>query len=350
MKRTDKSKLKSNAVFFCTAALFALLIIKSSEVKAAVTQVFTGCARNIIPPLFPALALSGFMSLNGLPGTLRKTVGAAARTLLGISPDCTGAVVFGAAAGYPAGVKTAVQLFAGGRADKDSCARAAALFVNPGVVFTVITVGRQMCGSALTGVLLYTSVLLAQFLTGIITRKPIKNNTIKTETVSSEDYGQNLINAVNTAVSSCVSITAWITLFGAAQALVKLLPLRRFDGVLSLTSEVTQAVSYSLYTNSLPKCAFALGSGGLCVVCQLMPDIKKLGIPLRRFLFYRLFIGALSAVITKLALFLFPAAVTTGSVSAVFALSQTPSPRGFFSLLFLCVIFMFSIANRLESC
>ena len=158
-----------------------------------------------------------------------------------------------------------------------------------------------------------------------------------------------LTNAVSGTADACISMTAWITAFGAVSQLTRIIPLHNFRPALLPFLEVTQATSNYLYNSNYSLAAFSLGFGGICIFFQLLPDMLKLEISPLRFLIFRTVCGLFSAGIMQCLCRLFPAAVTV-SVWPGNAALQLSSNTGAFSMLFFCVIFMFGLANKFSLC
>ncbi len=346
----QKRNKTKNLCFFTAALLFILLIIFSSDVKKAAYDSLKNCAENIVPPLFPALILSSFMTSIGLPKIIKKLFGFPVKRLYGLSENCTEAVLFGSAAGFPSGVKIAVQLYREGKISEKDAVRAALLTVNPGIVYTVTAVGGMIFGSIKTGIMLYISVLSSQTLCAVLTkRKRSENIIIKTSENIDFDFSSALTSSVSRSVTACISMSSWIILFGAFSAIVNNFTLQFNLQQSRLFTEVTDAVSYSLYRNSPEMCAFALGFGGICIFLQLLPELHELGIKPFLYFAYRFMNGGFAWLFMTVLQKLF-----ASEALAVFAeYPVTPIHSSFtcmLSLTFLCIIFMFGIANRFEIC
>lgn len=291
------------------------------------------------------------MSQIGFPEKIKKLLSLLTKVLTGLPADCTEVLIFGLTSGYPTGVKIA-KLYADMEAvPQKSAKKAALLSVNPGIVYTVITVGKLQLGSASTGIIMYMCILLSQMVFAFITKKKnhggFQNTKAKQNTAS---ISQIFCTSVSTATDACFSLTAWIALFGAFGEIAKQFPLHKIHHLWDMIFEVTSAVSKSLYSNSVEQCTFSLGFGGLCLMFQLLPDLNRLNIKPWEYLSVRLFTGLSASLLMKLCRLFIPVAFVPAFAPEKTVKLSNNAASGFISVLFLCVIFMYSIANRLALC
>lgn len=335
--------------FFIAAGLYVLHIVFNSPVKEGMISSFMNCVEYVLPSVFPALILTTLMTYVGMPKGIKKITEFFIEKIFGVPKQAAQILFYGLIAGYPAGIKTAVTL----RKEKICSARSAKtaglIATNPGIAFTILTLGKQTSSPKL-GALLYLAVTFSQIVCSFFLRKKNKaKEAVAIFQSPSKDFRTALTQAVSSSVNACISFTSWITAFGIISGLTSLLPLQSFQKLLSPFLEVTQATSVSLVNHNYPATAFSLGFGGLCVFFQLLPDMVFLGISPAAFLLFRLANGLLAAGIMALFSFIFPASVT----AAVYTISPLPTIHTFgevFSLFFFCVIFMFGLANKLSVC
>lgn len=321
--------------------MLILLFYRYKSVRNGVTEGIAVCMENIVPSLFPMLILSSFMSSAGLPERLRRILFFPLRILTGISEDAAMCFFFGASAGYPVGVKTASSLFKENRISRTAAVRAALLNVNPGLAFTILTVGKQFFGSAGIGLTLYCSVTLSNLILGILMRfvSPIREAQNHALPQIIPNYAEALISAVGNAVRTLTSVCAWIIAFSAFSALLGASKERFF---FSAFLEVTSASEICAAAGKLPQCAFVLGFGGICILLQLLQDLFFLGIKIYQYLACRLLCGGTAYLIESAMIRLFRISTAVSSVEKSVSLSQN-SFAGSLALLFLCAVFMLSL-------
>ena len=341
MKHISDSKkqiLSSAAVLL----LSALVIQQNSLVRDGVSQGIAVCTGSVIPSLFPMLILSAFLTSAGLPQPLCGLLFFPIKKLTGVSADAAECFLFGSTAGYPVGVKTSAALFRKNQLSKPSATRAALLNVNPGVAFSVLTVGKQFFGNTVIGLSLFTSVTLSNLAAGILLNliMPLQERPVKKEDAGSTVYSAALITAVESSVRSLVSISAWIVAFSAFTA-----PLQAVINTPILISllEVTNAAQTCARHGNCALCAFSLGFGGFCVFLQLLPELKTLGITAAKYLGVRVFAGLCACIIEIAILRIFRLSSAVFSpANTEFRISRS-SLVGSISIFFLSAVFILSL-------
>ena len=347
-KKTYKPK---NSIYFLAAGMiFILTAIYGSEVKQAVKNALAFCAENMVPPLFPALFLTSFMTSAGIPERLKKILALPAKHIFGLPESCVEVVLMGLTAGYPAGTKAAAQLLREKKVSIEYASRAAAATVNPGLIYTVTAVGANMFGSAKIGVMLYFSVLSAQLAVAFFTKKKRSAPGKISAEYEHFRFSTALTTAVSNAANACISMSSWIAVFNVLTVFVNKISLQLIKNSWMLLSEITGAVSYSLYKNSPELCAFSLAFGGICIFCQLLPELESLGVGAGEYFFDRTLTGLLSMTVMRLLRIIFPSAVAVSLPLCQNTAVLTQTAANGLSLIFLSVIFMYAIANRFGIC
>lgn len=343
-------KNKSILIFIVSCILIILIFVNGAEIKSEVYSSFINSVQNIIPSLFPGLVLTTFVSQIGFPKFLKKMFKFVFRIVFGLPSCCSEIMFFGLTSGYPTGVKTARIHAEKGLTDIKAAKRVALLSVNPGLMYTIITVGKLQYGSNVTGSAIYLCITLAQIIVGLCTKQKIEEHTSKNESVNKGNFGELFCETVKGATDTCFSMTAWIALFGAISFLLKKSPFINETKYFELILEVTNGISISIKRNSIEQCTFSMGFGGLCLMLQLLPDLIKLGITPGEYLSYRFAVGLLSSLFIKVFRHFLPVAFQP-VFSSVRAVDLSANKfQGFSSILFLCVIFMYSLANRFAMC
>lgn len=301
---------KSKELFIiATLILFiAGLFLNYDEIKISFTADLKRCIDNILPPLFPMLILSSFLSESELIARLFKKnkdpKTALARFSLSLFPE----IIFGVVGGYPVGVKTLSGSVAKNPALKHNARLLALCSINPGPAFTVLVVGKSVFGTINAGASLYISVTAANMLLFIFLFLLFGEKTdLKSKTPSTDTSADTaLVNAVKNATENACSITAWIILFGILYTILSQINVPFFSSFLNLTGEITHAVDHCFQRHSLSLCAFALSFAGVCIYCQILPDLHRLDIKLFPYFLCRAICGLFSLLIEMLILRLFP--------------------------------------------
>ena len=343
MKQTNGKAFQYTVFTLCVAAA-AALFLRAREIRAAILAGASLCFQNILPPVFPMLILSGLLAETGLPPKLQNGISAPFRYFPGVSSFLFPALLFGAAGGYPVGVKMLAKLTCGKKTHDPEAAALAVFNVNPGPAYAILAVGAGIFGSAAMGCIFYLSVTAANaLLFRLLNRKQFGDRQEQVRTFTFADLTTPLENAVTGAIRSALQMTAWILIFQAIRAgaapLTDLLPFQ-------LTLEITGAVEACRARGFPTFCAFALGFGGLSLYFQLAGDLRALGVRASKYFACRAAAGLLSAVFTRLALFVFPpvaaAAFPAGAAVRVFRTDAL----GAASLLFACAAFIVDSMTR----
>jgi len=334
-------KHKRDAGFIIALSVYILAFVFSSKVKQGVLDAVDICLGSIIPSLFPMLVLSTFLTLTGIPEKLKRLIFFPVGKITGLSADAAESFIFGATAGYPVGVKTAYYLYRKKRIGLKQAGKAALININPGLAFSVIVTGKIMFGSALTGLTLYISVTAANLLLGFLLRDKKTDISAKNKKAAPrQDISHNLIDAVSSSVKSMASICAWITVFSAFTApLTDILK----TPYINILLEVTSGTKLCAEKGFLPLCAFTMGFGGACVLFQLLPEIKELGIPIKKYLLCRLFSGIAAFITETLLINAFPVQRAVFSEESGIINLRGASLSGSTALIILCAVFMFSV-------
>jgi len=176
-------------------------------------------------------------------------------------------------------------------------------------------------------------------------------NIIRDNPLDSLSY--RFVESVEKASVSVMKICAWITLFSCLFSLLKELGLS--DNTMSMIRcvlEVTGGCRSAAEYGNIYTVTATLGWSGLCVVCQVLGDVRKVGTPLPLFLAFRAVHAALAAVVCYALLTLFPVSVSTfvplapDTAVEVFSASAPAAV----ALLGLCTVFVVDLDRNKKMC
>lgn len=307
-----------------------------------------------VPSLFPFLAVSVFVSGFAVPDKLQGVLSAVMRFLFRLPGEAVYAVVFGLVGGYPVGCAVTARLYEQGKVTREQAQRMTLFCVNSGPAFAVTAVGSVMLGDSRAGVLIFASLCVSSVLIGIALRfvSPVPQvNEIRDNPLIPLSY--RFVESAEKASLSVFRICAWITLFSCFFSLLKELGLN--DNIMSVIRcvfEVTGGCRSAAEYGNIYTVAATLGWSGLCVVCQVLGDVRKVGTPLPLFLAFRAVHAALAAVVCRVLLTLFPVSVST------FVTLASDTEVGLFSasapaalaLLGLCTVFVVDLDRNKKMC
>lgn len=307
-----------------------------------------------VPSLFPFLAVSVFISGFAVPDKLQGVLSAVMRFLFRLPGEAVYAVLFGLIGGYPVGCAVISRLYEQGKVTREQAQRMTLFCVNSGPAFAVTAVGAVMLGDSKAGVLIFASLCVSSVLTGVALRfvSPVPN-VEEAKEISHMPLSNRFVEATEKASVSVMKICAWITLFSCLFSLLKELGLS--DNVMAVIRclfEVTGGCRSAAEYGNIYTVAATLGWSGLCVACQVLGDVRKVGTPLPVFLAFRAVHAALAAVVCRVLLVLFPVSVSTFAplVSDTAVEIFSASAPAALALLGLCTVFVVDLDRNKKMC
>ncbi len=351
MKR--KNVRKASAV--AAAVGFGVLaVMYPSAVVSGVGSGLETCVGVVVPSLFPFMVVSSFVS--GIPASDRiaRVVSPVMRYVFRLPAAAFPALLFGFIGGFPVGCSVAAELYAQGKIDREHAQRLTLFCVNAGPAFTVTAVGAVMLGSVRMGAVLFVSVCAASLITavflGFMSPVPQKECS-RIEEV--KPISAVLVGSVERSAYTMLGICAWVTAFSCLFSLLGAVGLsERALSVVKCICEVTCGCGIAAHNGNIYAVAATLGWSGLCVICQVIGFVQKVGTPLKLFLAFRAVVAAMTAVICRLILYFFPVETSVylpldGSVGAEFFSASAPAAV---ALMCLCAVFVIDLDRTRKLC
>ncbi len=330
--------------FWCGVAAGLAVLLRPQAATEGVKNGLALCAGVVIPSLFPFLAVSSFCAQTGTP----KALGTLTRVLFRLPPGAAPAVLFGLLGGYPVGCKTAAQLEQNGLLTREQAQRCTLFCVNAGPAFAITAVGGVMLGSRQTGLLLFVSLTAAALILGVLLRFTAAPPEKAAPVPVAVPPAAALVGACEAAARAMFGICAWVTLFSCFHALLpgSGLPGGWRSALICLT-EVTAGCAFAADGANLYAVAALLAWSGVCVVCQVLPQLKQLGTPLPLFLCFRAAHAALTCAVLWGLLRLFPVdcAVFSTFAGPAAAKSYSVSAPAAAALLALCTVLLADVGR-----
>ena len=275
-KRSEK--LSAAVCIILTSACCLLSVIYSSAVKTAVTEAVERCMNVIIPSLFAFMALSQIMLKSGAGAAVSKPFLIFAK-IMGMPAQLFYVFIISSVAGYPVGIKLLADLKNRGDIDSQTANALSAFCYCGGPAFFSGTIGLAVFGDTRAGMLIFISVLSANFLVGCVICRIFKPK-YKVQKNKTEFSAEILIDSVTSAGRSmmmiCLMIVFCSALISLAEAAGAFEMLVKFTGIsenalvmirscmeISFISQLS-GTPYSL----LPCCAAVCSFGGICVLVQ----------------------------------------------------------------------------------
>ncbi len=258
--------------FIPTAAVMALLLLRSAQAAEAVRLGLRLCAVSLLPALFPFFVAVSFAVNAGLFHTLRHW---------GIS---TASAVFflGALGGYPLGARTAGEAYRSGLLTKQEVESLLRCCNNAGPAFILTVVGQNVFKSSSAGLMLWGIHLVTALVLFLLfyRRKSGKTaqNTPQFSLVNA------FLSAVTGAAETMLHLSAFVVFFSVAMALLATV-LGTVPPMLAGFVELTVGVT-NLANNRLGFTAASalLGWGGIAVHCQTAAVLSDTDLSLHPYL------------------------------------------------------------------
>ena len=350
-----KIKMRAASVVWCAVAVGAgvLAVVHPQASLNGMKSGLETCAGIIIPSLFPFMVISSFVA--GLPVSdgVAKVVSPFMRYVFRLPGEAFAAVVFGLAGGYPVGCSVAVRLLEQGRITREQAQRLTLFCVNAGPAFTVTAVGAVMLGSIRLGLILFVSSCCASVITGILLG--LAADVPEPCGVSASvrlPCSAVLVESVEKSALAMLRISAWVAAFSCLVSLFGELGISEAVlNVLRCVAEVSGGCRAAAQSGNFYIIAATVGWSGLCVICQLLGDVRRVGTPLAVFLAFRAVNGGLCVVVCRALLYFFPVEVSAFAplVTGGAEMFSASAPAAV-ALMCLCAVFVIDLDRNRKVC
>ncbi len=354
MKAKNKEILREAPKIVVVALSVLCLIIFPSEIGNGIKKGLSLSGETLIPALFPFMILSSYIAASPIFIRISKLMEKPSRFLFNVSGEGFISIMLGTIGGYPIGPKTVSELYETGIISKEDSHRLLCWCINPSPSFVITAIGTFMLGNTKSGVLIFLSNLLASFVIGFFVRftgKEAQKITPSFLTIKNTDA---FISSVSSGSKAMLSVCGWVLTFSAiSSALECIIGTGNFSIFIKAMSEVTTGCnSVSQQGFSLPVLSAVTGFGGLAVIFQIAPYVRKCCYDLKAFICMRLLNGALSAFICTGFCKLFPQTTDVLQVlnigNARLELSHSLIATIF--LLITCILLILEVDNKGKVC
>ncbi len=345
-KSTEENVKNKTVKTFTSVSVLGVivcLLVFSKEIRSSIVQTLGLSVGTVIPSLFPMLVVSDFAVRSGILQPATQTAHKFANKVFGISVASLPVVFFGLTGGFLTGIKTAVSLYETNVISEKEAQKLCTFCISPGLAFCIATVGDGMLHNKTIGILLLLSCTAASLVIGLCGKKTSTTQT-QTKPLPSLSVAEAFTAAVAKSAAAMLSLTAWMAVFAALQAVLFCILPQKMLSVCNLFFEVTNAAQHCVQTKSFPLCAAAMGFGGLCIFFQMLPDLQKIHFSPMRFLFFRVIHAVAAGCFYELLSTVVPAAKRTACM-AVTVKPFSASPLSSFFLLLACLIFVLDLAQ-----
>lgn len=351
IKLKRKIKIISACIFCLIPAAF---ILKYPTLSAdGIRNGLEICGKTMIPSLFPFLVISAFATSSGILEIMGRKTEKICRKILKLSGTAGSVIFFGLWGGFPVGCSMAQTLLSQNKITQNEAKRIVLSSVNAGPAFVIGAVGTMFLSSFKAGVIMYVSLSLASLTISFLSRFILEDTTKKQiNGAAPSPLSEAFVTSVYSASQSMISICAWLVVFSCFLAIATgKTSGENTSSFLKAVCEVSLGCSeISRFRNPVILSAI-IGWGGLCVHCQVLPNVIKTGLKLKYFFCSRLLHSMLASIICSLLIKIFPCEISvfssgTETIAQTFAVSA-PAATG---LLIMCAIFILDLDTHKKMC
>ncbi len=340
-------KLKKEYLSLALILCCIFLIFRFPDaVKNGVNEGINICFYTIIPSLFPFMVLSTYIVKSNILSPVYKWFSIPVKVIFRQPSSAISVILLSMVGGFPIGIKMANDLYAKGHITKEQAQRLCLFCMNAGPAFVITAVGTNMLKSTKAGIIIYSSLCISAFITGIISSFIAEKNCDTRKFKNEKSLQLSSFSASVTDAVQCIfNICAWIVLFSAITTCINTfnLPEKAFICTTSFL-EVTKGCSVLAGNMALPFISGIISFGGICVHCQVLEYMKNIEIKYSHFFISRILSGILTGVISYLFLIFFPVEINVFSNSdTISSYSFSFSYSAFFVFILMCVIMILDI-------
>lgn len=321
------------------------------------------CGDILIPSLFPFMVLSSLIVRCGLSDKVSKILDFIMNKLFRLSGACGISFLLSMLGGYPVGARGIIALLEKGNISKKQAECMALFMVGGGPAFIVFVVGDELLKDRTLGLILWGCQLISQIVLSVAVSRiwGVKNDTenriIKTEKTS---FSYALVQSCGDGAAGIINMCAMVVLFSALLGIINSIGLSELITDVLLFYGVSSPAAHSLFpvlwevTSGCDICAdtgagvilfaFAIGWGGVCVHFQVFSVLGGLSFSKLKFFLCRFCQGAISAVLTYIALLFYtPSTQVFSNLNRPAEIHGSAETHiGSIALFFMCVIFLIS--------
>ena len=331
-------------IFFCLFLIFRF----PNAVRNGVTQGLNVCISTIIPSLFPFMTFSSYITKSKSFHSLFKLFARPIKFLFRQPSHSVSVILLSMIGGYPIGIKMTDELYKNGQLTKKQAQHLSLFCMNSGPAFVISVVGANMLNNINAGIIMYASLCLSAIIIGVASSFFVDKKEKNPEIKNSNFADSSIAVSVAESTQSIIGICAWIILFSALINCINDLNLNEsVYSVISTLAEVTNGCLLLYKKLPLPLLTGIIGFGGICVHCQIMTNIKNIGIKYSVFLLGRISHGILASIISYILFLLFPIeTVVSSSLDQIGAFRFSVSIPAFVIFIFMCIIMIFDIDRK----
>lgn len=333
-------------------SLVCFLVLKESgAVAEGIRRGLSLCAESVIPSLFLFMILAEFLSSADISPALFWPVRLVCR-LFRLPDETAPVIAVSMTGGYPAGAKMVGDLVRRGRLGRLTGEKILCSCVCCSPAFLTGAVGAGLLGDVRIGFLMTGCQLAATVCTGIAAGFLMPSDKAEGDLWAGEsDYAACFVRSVTGAGKAVLTVSLFVTVFSAAQMLLRPLPGWEVMSGLLEVSVGCASLAGEPFRKALILSTVYTSFGGGCVWLQLYCFLGESGVRMRKFLPFRMLHCFLSLFFTLTAvkyLKLDEAVFSTFTEPLVSNGSSSVTAAA--CLVMLCLMFLMTLPGRRKSC
>ena len=322
-----------------------LLLIMRVKVANEISSALSVCGEVLIPSIFPFMMLSSFTIKSGVFSSINRFVAPFMKKIFGLTGECFSCLFFGFIGGYPVGASIVAELYEQKKITEKDAKHIMAFCVNAGPAFVVTAAGEMILGSKIAGMVMLISVCFASVFTGIVFSFFKRKTECESKIISEKNnLSQALVDSAFTSSKGIISVCTWVLMFSAISGIVKSFIKNETILLVYLAfSEVTTGIESAAKLGGIPLVSAVISFGGICVMCQLLPVIKKCGVKAYEYLAFRIVNAVLSFFTAKIILLFAHVPINVFADIETQLWSHTAPSSAI--LLIMCAVLIFDITS-----
>ncbi len=297
-------------ISLCTLLLISSFLYFPSVVNNAVIDAMELCVKSVIPSLFPFLVLTKLISNLKLASPLQNLFKGIMKPVFSLGEASFPPLLLGMISGYPIGASVCAALYKDKEISKTEASRLLAFCNNAGPAFILSTIGIGIFSSLKIGFLLLFIHIFSAVAAGFLFKifSPIKTTEARINKCNPRpSFSFAFTDSVSSALSSSLTISAYITFFAVITSLLKSIALPStllevfraiFCGILEMTTGAYEISKISDFRTSFIIISIFLGFGGFCVHFQTLSLLRDTDIDTSQYFLGKLLQGIISGIIS----------------------------------------------------
>ncbi len=347
--RNILSHIKQIMLIIVTVFVFVCLLAYPSGVKNGISSSLKMCGESVIPSLFPFLFVSSFITESGIFEIRSRVLERISERLFSLSLNSLTVFILSALGGFPVGAKAAAGFLEKGKISESEAKRLVLSCVNPAPAFAVCAVGLSFFSDKKTGVLIYISVILSNFIILFLTKFIFNESPLTQADRKIPDFNiaSSFVSAGAKASAAIISICCYVLLFSClCEVMKEIIKSPELLDFLCGICEVTEGGRRLSAYGNIPLVAGIIGWGGLSVHCQIMDSVKESGVGVKLFFVSRAVCAFLCVLICDVLLKVFPVAASTMKINGTTVMTGEKNPCVSIMLLLTCFVFLAGDCRR----